>query len=155
MRSLPLWSTTPLSQDMSPGSSTTTTSQRPLKFSSTSPPATAGPRTCMTRGSVTTPSAERSLHHCSLRIEKKHVPTSASSTESLIASKSPGILIATEKPESKMRRNSISDAASSSQARLQDAYFGGVMDTATGKTVATKEESGDVDLSESLGVKKK
>ena len=30
-------------------------------------PATRGPRTCMTRRSVTTPSAERSLHHCSLR----------------------------------------------------------------------------------------
>ena len=29
-----------------------------------------GPRTCMTRRSVPTPSAERSLHHCSLRSEK-------------------------------------------------------------------------------------
>ena len=48
-----------------------------------------------------------------------------------------------------MRRNSKSDAASSSQARLQDAYVGGLMDTATGKPVATKEESGDVNLSES------
>ena len=48
-----------------------------------------------------------------------------------------------------MRRNSKSDAASSSQARLEDAYFGGLMDTATVKPVATKEESGDVDLSES------
>ena len=55
---------------MSPKSSTTTTSQRPLKSSSRSPPATAGPRTCMTGKSVTTPSAERSLHHCSLRSEK-------------------------------------------------------------------------------------
>ena len=35
-----------------------------------SPPATRGPRTCMTRRSVTTPSAERSLHHCSLRSDK-------------------------------------------------------------------------------------
>ena len=57
--------------------------------------------------------------------------------------------IATVKPESKMRRNSKSDAASSSQVRLQDAYLGGLMDTATGKRVATKEVSGDVDLSES------
>ena len=64
------WSTTPLSQVMSPNSSTTTTSQRPLKFSSRSPPATAGPRTCMTLRSMSTPSAERSLHHCSLRSEK-------------------------------------------------------------------------------------
>ena len=39
--------------------------------------------------------------------------------------------------------------ATSSQARLQDAYLGGLMDTATGELVATKEESGDVDLSES------
>ena len=66
-----------------------------------------------------------------------HVPTSSSSAKSLIASKSPGILIATEKPESSMRRNSKSDAASSSQARLQGAYIGGLMDTATGKTVTT------------------
>ena len=33
-------------------------------------PATRGPRTCMTRRSVTRPSAERSLHHCSLRSAK-------------------------------------------------------------------------------------
>ena len=78
-----------------------------------------------------------------------HVPTSSSSAKSPIASKSPGILIATGKPESRMRRNSKSDAASSSQVRLQDAYLGGLMDTATGKLVATKDESGDVDLSES------
>ena len=54
-----------------------------------------------------------------------------------------------------MRRNSESDAASSSPARLKDAYLGGLMDTATEKLVATKEESGDVDLSDlKLGVKK-
>ena len=70
MRNLTLWSTTPLSQVMSPNSSTTTTFQRPLKFSSRSPPATAGPRTRMTRRSVTTSSAERSLHHCSLGSEE-------------------------------------------------------------------------------------
>ena len=78
-----------------------------------------------------------------------HVPTSSSSTKSPIASKSTEILIGTEKPESRMRRHSKSDAASSSQAQLQDAYLGGLMDTATWKPVATKEESGDVDLSES------
>ena len=55
---------------LSPTSSTTTTSQRPLKSSSRSPPAKAGPQTCMTWRSMTTPSAERSLHHCSLRSEK-------------------------------------------------------------------------------------
>ena len=78
-----------------------------------------------------------------------HVPTSSSSAKSPIASKSPGILIATGKPGSRMRRNSKSDAASSSQVRLQDAYLGGLMDTATRKLVATKDESGDVNLSES------
>ena len=46
MRSLALWSTTPLSQVVGPTSSMMTTSQRPLKFSSRSPPATPGPRTC-------------------------------------------------------------------------------------------------------------
>ena len=78
-----------------------------------------------------------------------HVPVSSSSAENPIASNGPGILKATGKPESRKRRNSKSDAASSSQARLQDAYLGGLMDTATEKLVATKEESGDVDLSES------
>ena len=67
MRSWALWPTRRHSHFMSPKSSTTTTSQRPLKSSSRSPPATAGPRTGK---SVTTPSAERSLHHCSLRSEK-------------------------------------------------------------------------------------
>ena len=76
------------------------------------------------------------------------VPTSSSSAESPIASKGLGILIAAGKPESRMRKNSKSDAASSSQVRLQDAYLGGVMDTATEKPVATKEESGNVDVSE-------
>ena len=76
------------------------------------------------------------------------VPTSSSSAKSLIASKSPGILTASGRPESRMRRYSKSDAASSSQARLQDAYFGRLLDTATVKRVATKEESGNVDFSE-------
>ena len=70
MRSLALWSTTPLSQVMSPNSFDGYTCQTPLKFSSRSPPATQGPRTCMTRRSVTTPSAERSLHHCSRSCDK-------------------------------------------------------------------------------------
>ena len=51
--------------------------------------------------------------------------------------------------ESRMRINSKSDAASSSQVRLQDAYLGGLMDTAAVKPVASEEESGDMDLSES------
>ena len=70
-----------------------------------------------------------------------HVPTSSSSAKSLIASKSPGILIAQEKPESRMRGNSESDAASSSQARLKDAYLGALMGTATVKPVANKKRN--------------
>ena len=71
-----------------------------------------------------------------------HVPTSSSYAESLIASKSLGILTATVKLVSRMRRNPKSDAASSSQPRLEDAYLGGLMDTAMEKLVATKDESG-------------
>ena len=90
MRILTLWSTTPLSQVTRPSSSTTATSQRPLKFSSRSPPATPGPRTYMTRRSVTTPSAERSLHHCSLWSEKNQGRRQAlySPEESLLSSQS-------------------------------------------------------------------
>ena len=89
------------------------------------------------------------------------IPTSSSSSKKSdciqksfsakipIASKSPGILIASGKPESRTRINSKSDAASSSQVRLQDAYFGGLMDTAMAKLVVTNEVSGDVDFSES------
>ena len=78
-----------------------------------------------------------------------HVPTSSSSPKGLIASKSQGILIATGKPVSRIRGNSEYDAASSFQARLEDAHLGESMDKATGKPVATKEEPRDVDLSES------
>ena len=65
------------------------------------------------------------------------VPTSSSSAKSPIASKSPGTLTATEKLESKMRIGSESDAASSSQVRLQDAYLRWLMDKATEKSVHT------------------
>ena len=49
----------------------------------------------------------------------------------------------------KDEKQSKSDAAPCSQVRLQDAHLGGLMETATGKPVATKEGSGVVDLSES------
>ena len=78
-----------------------------------------------------------------------HVLASSSTATIPFASESPGILTATGKLESKMRRNSKSDAASSSQVKLQDAYLGGLMDRVAGKPAATKEESGTVDLSES------
>ena len=77
------------------------------------------------------------------------VPTSSSTAKIPIASETLEILTATGKPESRMRGNSKSDAASSSQVKLQDAYLAGLMDTAMEKPVATKEESGTVDLSES------
>ena len=78
-----------------------------------------------------------------------HFPASSSSAKSPIASKSLGTLTASGKPENRMKRNSKSDTASTSQVRLQDAYLGGLMDTATEKPVATEEESGDLDNSES------
>ena len=59
-----------------------------------------------------------------------HVPASSSSAKSPIASKSPWKFTATGKRESRTRRNSKSDAASSSQVRLQDAYLGGSVWTA-------------------------
>ena len=64
------WPKSPLSQVMSPTSLTISTTHRQLKFSSRSNPATRYPCTCLTRNSTTRPSAERSLHHCSLRREK-------------------------------------------------------------------------------------
>ena len=78
-----------------------------------------------------------------------HVPTSSSTAKSLIASTGPGIPTATGKPVSRMRGNSESAAASSSQVKLQDAHLGGLMEKAMEKPVATKEESGTMDLSES------
>ena len=61
-----------------------------------------------------------------------HVPTSSSSAKSRIASKSPGILIATGKLVSRMTGNSESDEASSSQPRLKNAYLSELMDKASG-----------------------
>ena len=60
----------------------------------------------------------------------------------LIASSDRGILIASGKLESGMRRHSKSDAASSSQVRLQDAYLGALMDTATGSLSQQKKSQG-------------
>ena len=68
------------------------------------------------------------------------VPTSSSSATSPIASKSPRMPM-------RINPNSF-DAASTSQVRLQDAYLGGLMETATERPVASGEESGDMDNSE-------
>ena len=62
MRSLALWAITLLSQVMSPTSSKISTTQRLLKSSSRSNPATPGLRTCMTRRSMTTPSIFTTIH---------------------------------------------------------------------------------------------
>ena len=55
------------------------------------------------------------------------VPASSSSAKNLITSSDPVKLTAAGKPECRMRRNSKSDVASSFQARLEDAYLGGLM----------------------------
>ena len=78
-----------------------------------------------------------------------HVPASSSTAEIPIASKSPGILTATGKTESRMRRKSKSDAASCSQVKLQDAYLGGLMEKVAGKPVATDESQELWEFSES------
>ena len=67
------------------------------------------------------------------------VPACSSSAKDPIASRGPGNLIASKEPESRVRRNSKPDAASSSQVRLQDAYLGGLMDKLAWKPVATDE----------------
>ena len=58
LRSLVPWPQTPLSQVTSPASLTTSTTQRLLKSSSRSNPATRCPRTCLTRNSTMRPSAK-------------------------------------------------------------------------------------------------
>ena len=66
MTTLALLPSTTLSQVMNP---TTATSLRLLKRTSRNPQARMGPS--MTSGTMTSPSAWRSLHHCSPRSEKK------------------------------------------------------------------------------------
>ena len=74
-----------------------------------------------------------------IEIYSDDVPTNSLSAKSPIASKSLGILIAQGKPESS---NSKSDAASSSQARLNDAYFGD-----TRRILSLQKRNQDVDPS--------
>ena len=57
------------------------------------------------------------------------IATSSSAASSPIASKSPGMPIASGKPDSRMRVEPSSfDAALTSQVRLKDAYLGGLME---------------------------
>ena len=64
-------------------------------------------------------------------------PASSSSAKNLITSSDQLKLTATGQPESRMTRNSKSDAASSSQARLEDAYLGGLMVEVAERPTAT------------------
>ena len=75
------------------------------------------------------------------------VPTSSSSAKSPIASKSPGILIASGKPESRMRRNSESDAVLNCGCKMHT--LTGWWTQPRGNLSLQKKESGDVDISES------
>ena len=78
------------------------------------------------------------------------VSTSSSSVNHPIASKSAWILRATTgKPDARARRNSKPDAASSSQGRLKDAYFGGLMAEVAGKPAATEKSEESWEFSES------
>ena len=70
------------------------------------------------------------------------VPASSSSAKNPIASKRPEKLTASGKYESKVRRNSKPDAASSSQVELKDVYFGGLMEKVVGETCRNRGESG-------------
>ena len=81
-----------------------------------------------------------------------NVSTSSSSVNHPIASKSPGTLKAsTGKPDARAGKNSKPDAASSSQGRLKDAYFGGLIAEVVEKPAATdkKQESWRFSESES------
>ena len=56
------------------------------------------------------------------------IATSSSTASSPIASKSPGMPIASDKPDNKMSIEANScDATSTSQVRLKDAYLAGLM----------------------------
>ena len=64
------------------------------------------------------------------------VPASSSSSKNLIASSDPRKLMAAGKLASKTRRNSKPDEASSSQVKLKDVFFGGLMDESAEKPAA-------------------
>ena len=74
------------------------------------------------------------------------IATSSSAASSPIASKSPGMPIASEKPDSRMSIESSSfDAAWTSQVRLQDAYLGGLMEKQRGDPSHQEEEKDSED----------
>ena len=65
------------------------------------------------------------------------VPASSLSAKNLIASSDPRKLIAAGKTASRTRRNSRPDEAQSSQVKLKDEYFGGLMDDSAEKPAAS------------------
>ena len=72
------------------------------------------------------------------------IATSSSTASSTIASKSPGMPRASEKPDSRMSIEPSSfDAASTSQVRLKDAYFGGLMEKQRGDPSHREEEDSE------------
>ena len=69
------------------------------------------------------------LRPAMMNISSFFIATSSCAASSPIASKSPGMPIASEKPRSRMSVEPSSfDAASTSQVRLKDAYLGGLME---------------------------
>ena len=74
------------------------------------------------------------------------IARSSSTASSPIASKSPGMPIASGKPDSRMSvdPNSV-DAASTSQVRLKDAYLGGLMEKQLENPSHQEEDSEDSD----------
>ena len=77
------------------------------------------------------------------------VSTSSSSVKDPIASKSPGDTQSFRKSGARARRNSKTDAAWSSQGRLKDAYFGGLMVGVARKPAATDKSQESWEFSES------
>ena len=77
------------------------------------------------------------------------VSARSSSAKDPLASRSPGILRVSGKPDARERRNSKPDAASSCQGRLKDAYLGGLMDRVAGKPAETDRSQESWAFSES------
>ena len=72
------------------------------------------------------------------------IATSSCAASSPIASKSPGMPIASEKTDSRMSVEPSSfDAASTSQVRLKDAYIGGLMERQRGDPSHQEEEESE------------
>ena len=87
-----------------------------------------------------------------MKVSSYLVAKSSCAASSPIASKSPGMPIASGKPDSRMSvEPSLFDAASASQVRLKDAYLGGLKEEQQGNLTHEKEQiSEETDDSESV-----